>query len=382
MNIQKYEQLRKKVIKKDFEGRYKGLDKWLFIFSFLGNIGSIFFATFLLYPALLKTMTTNFVGGIWGTIISWAVSITVLAVFELIKRYLVRNFAHEYYYSKRKINTQAAGWITIATIIIGLSFYFSISGSNNLASTKEKKNDIVENITTNEIDSLKSIFDSKIFVYEQDNEVLRKINNDIRKTLAETPTNYRTVRKEYQTNIDKNITEIDKNITEIEKFQTDFETEKLKLEQNLEESKSENDSEDKKIVFLYYIIVIAEELLIIFALGFRERFEAKIYLLNQRFEKFYVRKDRYLSLLKFLYNNGKSTIGDKVIGAGRIKEIVSDKSAVVNPNKLVEGFLHDMERLGIFTTQGKRRYISVSYNEAIEILENYDDIYQIIENMK
>lgn len=382
MDIQKYEQLRKKVIKKDYEGRYKGLDKWLFKFSFLGNIGSVFFATFLVYPALLKTITTNFIGGVWGTIISWVITMTVLTMFELIKRYLIRNFTHEYYYNKKKVNIQTVGWVTIAIIVIGLSFYFSISGSNNLASTKEKKNNIIENKVTNKIDSLKTIYNNKIFVYEQDNEVLRKINNDIRETLAETPINYRIVRKEYQTNIDKNVKEIDKNKNEIEKIQTFFETEKLKLEQNSGKSKSKNNSEDKKIVFLYYIIVISEELLIIFALGFRELYEAKIYRLNQRFEKFYIRKDRYSALLKFLYNNGKSTIGDKVIGAGKIKEIVFDKSAVVNSNKLVDEFLRDMERLGIFTIQGKRRYITMTYDEAIDILENYDDIYQIIENMK
>ena len=56
MDIKKYDTLRNKINKKDFEGKNKSLDKWLYRFSFFGNIGSIFFAYFLVYPSLQKQL--------------------------------------------------------------------------------------------------------------------------------------------------------------------------------------------------------------------------------------------------------------------------------------------------------------------------------------
>ena len=59
MDLKKYDELRNKIHTKDFEGRNKSLDKWLYNLSFLGNVGSIFFAYFLVSPALNKAISTN-----------------------------------------------------------------------------------------------------------------------------------------------------------------------------------------------------------------------------------------------------------------------------------------------------------------------------------
>ena len=40
-----------------------------------------------------------------------------------------------------------------------------------------------------------------------------------------------------------------------------------------------------------------------------------------------------------------------------------------------------MDRLGIFVTNGKRRYIQATFDDALETIENYDDAYRVLENM-
>ena len=383
MDLNKYDKLRKKIEGKDFEGRNNGLDKWLYRISFIGNVGSIFFATFLIYPALLKTITLNFIGGFFGTALALSLTIIFLGIFELIKRYLIKNFSNEYYQNKKHINFQIFSWLGLSILIITLSFYLSISGSKNLATTSNSKDIVIETTTLNEIDSLQIIYDKKTGVYEKDNEELRTINNNIRKLLSETPINYRIVRKEYQANIDKNINEIEKNNNKISQLNNEFNQKKSELEEKSKNKKTENKSEDNKIIFLYFTLVIVNEWLIVGGIYFREYYEYKLYLLNhQKYEKVYERKDRYKALLTFIYNHGKLKSGDKVLSSVKLKEIIANKTTIPNSNKLIDGFLHDMERLNIFTVNGKRRYVAVSYDEAIEILNHYDDIYQIIENMK
>ena len=95
MDLKKYDKLRKKIDTKDFEGNNKGLDKWLFGFSFIGNISSIFFAYFLVFPALLKAITINFVTGNWGITLAIGLTLIFLSIFEVTKRYFIRNFSND-----------------------------------------------------------------------------------------------------------------------------------------------------------------------------------------------------------------------------------------------------------------------------------------------
>jgi len=41
-----------------------------------------------------------------------------------------------------------------------------------------------------------------------------------------------------------------------------------------------------------------------------------------------------------------------------------------------------MDNLGIFSTTGKRRFIVMSYNEAQNVIEHFDDAYRALENIK
>jgi len=383
METKKYDKLRKKMKSKDFEGKNKGLDKWLWGFSFLGNVSSIFFATFLVYPALLKAITLNFVTGTWGIAIAIGLTLIFLSIFEIIKRYLIRNFSNDYVTNDRKVKFKTFSWLLTSLVIVILSFYLSISGSKNLATTSSIKNAIVQTEVVSKTDSIVSIFDVQKQIYVDDNTALRAVNTDLRQKLADTPLNYPTTRKGYQDNIDSNTELIRENDAKIGNLNAELDEEIADFDAEFTETKSDNESEDNKNILLFVIIVCLNEILIIAGLYFREYFEYNLFLINEdKFEKQYQKKDRYKALLTFIYSEGKLTSGDKVMSGMVLKEAVAEKTQIPNSNKFVDEFLRDMDNLGIFTTHGKRRLIASTFPEAVELVDNYDDSYRVLENLK
>lgn len=383
MDLNKYDKLRKKIDTKDFEGNNSALDKWLFKFSFVGNVSSIFFAYFLVYPSLLKAITANFVNGDWGIAIAFLLTIIFLSIFEITKRYFIKNFSNDFVINQRKVGIKMLSWLTISVVAIILSFYLSITGSKNLATTSSSKNTIAKTEIVSDINNLNKIYDGKKSIYINDNESLRAINIELRLKMKETPLNYITARKEYQKSIDKNTGLIKENDVEIKVIDADLRLKIAELNSDLSTTKSGNENEDNKNKLLFVVIVCFNELIIIGGLYFREYFEYNLYVINQdRFEKIYKKKDRYRALITFIYQDGKLNVGDSVMSGLKLKEVVADKTNIQNSGKFVEEFLHDMDRLNIFTIVGKRRNITSSFTEALDIIENYDDTYRILENIK
>jgi len=383
MDIKEYDKLRKKINVKDFEGNNKALDKWLYGFSFVGNIGSIFFSYFLLYPALLKAISINLISGFWGTALAFIFANTFLVIFEVIKRYLFRNFSSDFVANNKKINAAIFGWFTVSAAIVLLSFYLSLAGSKNLATTSIIKNDIAVVQVDVQKDSLAVQYENKKKIYMVDNQALRTVNNDLRQTLSQTPVGYISIRKGYQVSIDKNMEIINNNQAEINKIDERLKQRVDELKANLNSTISGNATEDVKNIVLFIIIAIFAEFMIIGGVYFREWYEYNLYVMNhQRFSKIYERKDRYYALLAFIYGEGKLTIGDKVISGLDLKELVAEKANILNSNKFIDEFFRDMERLGVFNTEGKRRLIASTYIEAQKIVEKYDEALRILENMK
>lgn len=383
MDLKKFDKLKQKINTKDFEGNNKGLDKWLWRFSFIGNISSIFFAYFLVYPALLKAITLNFITGNWGLVLAFGLTLIFLSIFEITKRYFIRNFSNDYVVNKRKLNFKILSWSVVSVAIVALSFYLSISGSKNLAKTSSFKNAVVQTEVVSKTDSLTSIYDTQKQIYVVDNEALRAVNTDLRQKLADTPLNYPTTRKGYQDNIDSNTELIRENDAKISELNTELDRKIGDFNVEFAQTKSGNEDEDAKNILLFVIIVVFNELIIIGGLYFREYYEYNLYVINQdKFEKIYLKKDRYRALLSFVYQDGKLNVDDKVIPMLELKAIVAEKTHIQNSNKFVEEFLRDMDRLTIFTTHGKRRLINVTFTEALDVIENYDDSYRVLENMK
>lgn len=383
MDLKDYDKLRNKINVKDFEGNNKVLDKWLYGFSFIGNIGSIFFSYFLLYPALLKAININLVDGSAGTVLALIFSITFLTIFEIIKRYLFRNFSSDYVANNKKINGSIAAWLGVSVAIVLLSFYLSLAGSKNLASTSAVQNTIASTQVDAQKDSLSVQYERKKHTYEVDNQALRSVNNDLRNTLAQTPIGWASIRRDYQASIDKNAKIIENNQLEINRIDAQLAQRVLELKSGLNTTIADNASEDVKNIVLFIIIAIFAEVIIIGGVYFREWYEYNLYVINQqKFEKIYQKKDRYKALLAFVYKDGKLAPGDQVMPGQQLKEIVAEKANIQNSNKFVDDFLKDMDNLGIFNTVGKRRMAASTYIEAQNIIEHFDDAYRVLENIK
>jgi hypothetical protein len=359
------------------------LDKWLFGFSFLGNASSIFFAYFLLFPALLKAATLNLGSANGALALAFGLTLVFLTIFEIIKRFFVKNFSNDFVTNAKKVSFKMVSWLGISAAIVALSFYLSISGSKNFASTSTIKDIVASTEVSSETDSLTAVFDARKAVYSEENISLRTINADLREKLAGTEVTFRTIRREYQVSIDKNAETITENEARIAVVDTEFQARVQELNLDLDATKSDNEDEDKKTKVLFVIIVVMNELLIIGGLYFREYFEYTLYVINQdKFEKIYQKKDRYKALANYIYNDGKVIVGEKVMPSLKLKDAIAEKTKIQNPNKFVEEFLRDMDRLGIFETVGKRRNITKSYQDALDIIENYDDSYRVLENIK
>ena len=383
MDLKDYDKLRNKISVKDFEGNNKILDRWLYGFSFVGNIGSIFFSYFLLYPALLKAITINLVTGFWGTAIAFVFTLTFLTIFEIIKRYLFRNFSSDYVANSKKINGPIAAWFGVSMAIVLLSFYLSLVGSKNLATTSITQNTIATTQVDVQKDTLAVQYERKKKTYEVDNQALRNVNNDLRNTLAQTPVGYVSIRRDYQSSIDKNTKIIDNNQIEIKQIDYQLTQRITELKSGLNTRIADNTTEDTKNIVLFIIIAIFAEVIIIGGVYFREFYQYQMYILNkQKFEKLYQKKDRYVALLTFVYQSGKLAPGDKVMSGLELKEIVSNKANIQNSNKMVDEFLKDMDSLGVFTTVGKRRMVASTFVEAQNIIEHFDDAYRVLENIK
>jgi len=384
MDLKKYDELRKKIHTKDFEGKNKGLNNWLYKLSFLGNVGSIFFAYFLVSPALKNAISSNLMSGQWGMVLAIAITILILVSFESIKRLLIKNLSFDLVKNKFKIlKASILGWFVFSAAIVCLSFYLSLSGARNFASTSVIKNIVVNNTTQVQVDSLNVVYGDRIAIYDNDNSELRSVNTELRQKLADTPLNYPTTRRGYQDNIDKNTEVITNNQEQIDELNAELQLVVAELKQDSGEQQSQNKDDDFKNILLFILISTSIEVLIIVGVYFREFYEYNLYTSNQeRLEGVYQKRDRYRALLTYIYKEGKVNANERVMAGAKIIELVEENTRIQNPKKFVENFLHDMETLGIFVTQGKRRLTNASFHEALSIVDNFDDALRILENLK
>ncbi|MFW6242907.1 MAG: hypothetical protein ACOC2W_02000 [bacterium] len=383
MDLKKYDELRGKLKKKDFEGKNKKLDRWSYRASFFGNLISIFFAFFLLYPSLQETISLQIIDGFWGEFISACLTTIFLSIFEFIKRYFIRNTSDDYLTNNRKIKPSNFSWFIGTLLIISFSFYLSISGSKNFAETSDNKITYIENDVKSEKDSIKNVYNSKI-------DDIKSLNDDLNDDIDrqwdvhdDLPDNHYTRKTDIRNEIGDIRNKVDENVNKIESLEDERQTKLDEIDDEVSDLNAKNKDDDFYNAILFIIIVTFNELLIVFGVYFREYFEHTLFQINnKKFEKIYLKRDRYRSLLTFIYGEGKLDVGDKVISGMELKEIVDEKTNIQNSKKFVDEFLRDMDNLGVFVINGKRRHIAVTYNEAMTIIENFDDAYRIIENMK
>lgn len=384
MDSKKYSKLRNKIKNRDFETKNKSLNNWFFKSTFLGNLGSIFFAFFLVYPALYKAISAQMVGGNWATILASAFTIIILVVFESVKRKILANLSDDIVTTNWNMRDRGVRWwLVLSIIIIVGSAYLSVSGAKKFSETSKKRNVEIANTVQIDIDSITSVYNNRKNILIVDSDTLRAVNNDLRDKIANTPVNYVNTRRGYQEIVDANLSAIDANDVKIKQLDDELKEKigELKVEQDKRINK--NIKNDSGIILLFIVISSVIEFIIVFGIWFRSYYDYNVFLMHEQvFESMIQKKNRYLTLLNFIYKEGTVEKGDKIIGIVKFKEMVKEKSNVPASDKLVDEFLLDTEHLGIITMEGKRRFIAMSFDDAKKKIDKFDNTLRLLENLE
>jgi len=384
MNAETYSKLREKIKNRDFEVKNKSLNNWFFKSTFLGNIGSIFFAFFLVYPALYKAIDANLIQGNWSTILATVFTILILVIFESVKRKILANLSDDLVTTNWNMKDRGVRWwLILSTVIILGSAFLSVSGAKKFSETSRNRNIQIENVVQVDIDSITNIYNERKNVLIEDNDQIRKDNADLREKIKNTPVGYVNSRKSLQDNINANLAAIDANDAKLIALDNELRNRVEELETEQEEKISKNIRDDTGIILLFILISSVIEFIIVFGIWFRSYFNYNVFLLHEaEFEGIHQKRNRYLTLVDFIYKEGSVEKGEKIIGMVKFKEVVKEKSTIPSSDKLIDDFLLDMEHLGILTMEGKRRFIACSYEEAIKRVEKFDNTLRLLENLE
>ena len=255
--------------------------------------------------------------------------------------------------------------------------------AKKFSETSKKRNIEIENVVQVDIDSLTNVYNDRKGVFILDNNQLRADNVDLRQRIKEAPVGYVNSRKSLQENVDANLRAIDINDGKLMALDNELNTKVEQLESEQNEKISKNIKDDTSIILLFILISSVIEFIIVFGIWFRSYFTYNVFMLHeQAFEGIHQKKNRYLTLLKFIYKEGSVEKGDKIIGIVKFKEMVKEKSNIPTPEKLVDDFLVDIEHLGIITMEGKRRFIAATYEEATKKVDNFDNTLRLLENLE
>ena len=378
MELKKYDTIRKEIKKMDFEGKFKRLSDWLYLFSFVGNVGSIFFAYFLIYPLFNDAISHYIQTDSTNIIISSIFTVLILSMFELIKRIVLKNFSFDFVKERFKIKEfSIISWLIISLGLIVLSFYFSINGAMKFADNTI----VVEQQINKELkfkqDSVKSVYQKRINEEESNIQQLKDLNIALSNKII--TSNFISA---IQSSIDKNIKEIEKYDNNVNKLKEELKSKINEFE--IEKNNTLNKITDENNISIFVFILISSliELLIIGGIYFKSYYDLTVFRKNEpHLENFFKKREQYLVLLSYIYKKGKLTTGDVVIGVNRLKETLKDNN-IQNVNKLVTSFYSDLEYNNIIKTEGKRKYFVVDFEKANEIITKLDDTVDILNKLK
>lgn len=371
MDLLQYKKLKTKIRDKSFEINFRGLDKGLFTLSFLGNAGAIFFAFFLLNPALQETISQHLADSFIFQLLGIFLTVAILVGVEYVKRNVFKIFSAEFIQSSFNLfTTSVISLFTFSVLIFGASFYFSVNGGINFSKVSGSKNEIVVQTTKSAADSLTMLAIKAKEPIQLEIENLRASNKVLREKRDNTPINYRSVRNDYNALInanEKSIEEKQNNLALIEKNLSD----KLDNLKNDEKTEIEtNERADFESILLFLIISIGSELLIIAGIFFRELYEHKsFYEVESKLDPILKKREKYEYLLKLVYKNGEIQPDDVVISVNKLIQITKSKGAQYS-SRIIQDFYNELGHLGAFKVSGNKRYAMVSYNEAKNIIES------------
>lgn len=375
MDIAKYKRLREEIKDRSFEKKYTGVDWILYYASFFGNLASIFFAFFLWFPSLLKTITMHVADNAVTYGVAVVSTIILLGLVEFLKRGVVGIFSSELIEAKYKFsNKSVVGLFVFSSMIVALSFYFSVNGAKEFSKTSGKANVEIELVSKSVVDSLVRVGEDSKTPINDELASLRESNKGLRQKRDDTPVNYRTTRESYNNLIKDNEAQIASNLKKIEDIDLYYKK-KIDDQKNLEiNTKNANETKDESNIFLFLIVSSFIEVLIVIGVYFRQLYiHRSFYESELKLEPIIKKQEKYETLLKLIFKGGDVKVDEQIISFSKLSEIVKNKGGSYSA-KHVKDFYTEMTHLGIIELTGNRRFARVSYEDAKKQLESLENL--------
>lgn len=374
MKLEDFKKLEESILEQDFSRSFKNINKVIFFLSIFGHISSIFLAYFLVSKILSGAISNN-------PILVGICTIILLGGLELLKREIFDKLSLQQIKFKSFISKDVLPLTISSLLIVSISFYASISGAKEFSS---KSNQIDNQVTT----TIRKYEDSVIKYYNDKNII---INNEIKSKNDKID-----LKDNEQTIIESNskITTQQRNrIKDLKSEKSELKNEILQLNSNISSNRDElqrvvkeyedkitkegngKKQENKTNSFLFVIISIIIEFIILIGVYFNEYYKYRSYTdFKSKIEKDpnYQKWYNYNAILDVIYNSD-TKINDR-LPSGKLISDICKVNGIILLNRDIIDLFKLFNSLGITRNAGSVKYISKTKDSAQEILKNHFNI--------
>lgn len=369
MKIDEFKKLEKRINQQNFNEGYKTINLVLVALSWFGHFASVFLAYFMLSKVLSGAMTDN-------PVAVFIASIIILSGVELLKRDIFDKFSIQYL--KLKSLQKVLPLFLLSMLIIGISFYSSISGAGEFASKEKEFDENKELVLQQYSDSLNRINDSIIKSKEFEIKTLKdKLDTkDKEQTEIESMQPLSRQQRQRVADLKNERTTLRQDIEKIEsskKTVSDETSAKIKQKQvDLNSKTDEKKQDNSKNTVMFVIISTLIELVILAGVYFNEYYRFRSYRefrdkleKDPNYQKFLV----YERILEVIYPedtrmNQKLPSNKAIIDMCKVNDVII-------LNKDLTDFIKVSTNLGIIKVSGSAKYVNKQRDLAFDILKKH-----------
>jgi hypothetical protein len=378
MDINEYKKIKNEIENQTFNNSYSQLDKVLKVLSVFGNIGSIFLASF-----FISKLIENSVTSITSPVAIWIITLTLLGSLELIKRFIFDKFSGEFVKAKTIFRKEVFGVAFFSIAIIGMSFYSSLNGAQEISS----KSGLIEETAANDIseynDEVNTTYNGKIDLlndetikYKAQLEIKDGEQLIINQSLQERGYLFRGEKdrnKQLITEKEKLEEKVEKNDIKIEELETerDNKIEEYKLSVESDSLTDISSNQSNSLIFIGISTII--EFLILIGIYFDKYYIYRSYkeMRNKiNSDPGYQKWSLYSSILEIIYMNSTEGEHTKLNSQKSIWEFCNRQDLPMAKSELGH-FMKLMEVLKITSTKGSSKFLMKDKEESEMILKEY-----------
>jgi hypothetical protein len=359
---EEYLKLKENTVKQSYRDRHKLTDKGLWLFSWFGNIVSVFLSYF-----FVKSLFNSAFSDISDFLIISIAIILFLSMYELLKRHVFGLFSTELIRNKFGLFKSNMFTFNLSVLIlVAGSFYLSMNGAQRFMNNEQVIITKTETNLTTQIDSLNNFyFNTFIKPLQSENTSLTNQNDGF---LEAAKTAYAS---RYTKLIEQNNNKIKDNNIRIEKYEKerDQKIEIIKNEQNIKLSSMKEENSSNMLIFI--LISFCIETVIIIGIYFDKYYNYRIV---TEYEQEILSKPAYKKWV--VYNNLIDVVfegiqvGDNLPSANDIKDIIIMNEIQATPKEL-ENFFKMMYYFKVIEKRGSKRIMNLSSDKAKELVKKY-----------